>query len=409
VQLAWRNYLLPVDAAAESMEEVQKRCIDMNSVIEGMARAANPMNIVVLDACRSNPFGRDFRVEEKGLSQLDAPPGTLLAYATAPGNVASDGAGDHGLYTEQLLREMRVPEAKIEDVFKRVRLAVRRRSNGQQIPWESTSLEEDFWFIPPKELKRLSDAEAEREFKEELALWERIKASKAPAPLEDYLRRYPSGRFSELAQLRLDRVLAEQGENKIEAVSPPQNPYSQGTGSANTRYKVGDRYTYRVLELETKNLLREITTTITAISDTEVIYNHGALVTDLLGNILSAPDGRRFSPNQNYPAEFAVGRRWTSRFTVTNPKGMAFDTQVEFRIVTRERVSVPAGEFNTFRVEASGTASTPFMRFPMQVSQKIWFAPERVRLPVAREDVRRGPKGPIASERYELVAFMQQS
>ena len=88
---------------------------------------------------------------------MDAPTHTMLAYATSPGNVASDGEGANGLYTENLLREIKVPEAKIEDVFKRVRLGVRRKSNGAQIPWESTSLEEDFWFLPPAELKKLSD------------------------------------------------------------------------------------------------------------------------------------------------------------------------------------------------------------------------------------------------------------
>ena len=104
------------------------------------------MNIIILDACRDNPFGKKLPTEQKGLSQFDAPPNSLLCYATAPGNVASDGGGTNGLFTENLLREMRNPEAKIEDVFKRVRLKVRLASKGQQIPWESTSLEEDFYF-----------------------------------------------------------------------------------------------------------------------------------------------------------------------------------------------------------------------------------------------------------------------
>ena len=174
VQLAWRNYLIPVDADIVDIEQLRERAIDVNSVIEGIRKAGNPMNIIILDACRDNPFGAQARSDQKGLSQLDAPPGTLLAYATAPGNTAVDGEGENGLYTENLLREIKVPEARVEDVFKRVRLAVRRRSKGQQIPWESTSLEEDFWFIPPKEIKKLAEQEAERVFKEELALWERI-------------------------------------------------------------------------------------------------------------------------------------------------------------------------------------------------------------------------------------------
>lgn len=117
---------------------------------------------------------------------------------------AGERHADHGLYTEHLLREMRVPEAKVEDVFKRVRLGVRRRSRGLQIPWESTSLEEDFWFIPPAAVIRLEREQEEREFRQELALWETTRRADQPEPLEAYLRQYPNGRFAELAQLRLD-------------------------------------------------------------------------------------------------------------------------------------------------------------------------------------------------------------
>ena len=198
-QLAWRNYLLPVDAVIKSMDDVPALAVELNTLLQGLTKAKNPMNVIVLDACRDNPFGRGLPAEQKGLSQFDAPPGSLLAYATSPGNVASDGSGSNGLYTEHLLRELKVPGAKIEDVFKRVRLAVRRRSNGEQIPWESTSLEEDFYFHPPKVISKISEEEATRRFEQELAIWERIKAAAEPAPLEDYLRRYPSGLFSEVA------------------------------------------------------------------------------------------------------------------------------------------------------------------------------------------------------------------
>ncbi len=109
------------------------------------------------------------------------------------------------------------------------------------MPWESTSLEEDFWFNPPKELKKLAEAEIEREFKEELEIWEKIQSASRPVPLEDFLRRYPSGRFVELAQLQLDRVLAKMGEKKVEVISAPENPYTKGTATANTAFKIGDR------------------------------------------------------------------------------------------------------------------------------------------------------------------------
>lgn len=180
LQLRWRNFLIPVDASLESSEDVGKGAVDLGSLLEGLRKAGNPMNVVVLDACRDNPFRNDL-VTGKGLSQVDAPVGTFLAYATSPGNAASDGDGKNGLYTEFLLKELRAPEAKIEDVFKRVRLSVRRASSGMQIPWESTSLEDDFYFIPPPRIVKASKEERERQFKEELALWEKSEATVAAA------------------------------------------------------------------------------------------------------------------------------------------------------------------------------------------------------------------------------------
>ncbi len=208
-QLAWRNYLIPVDAEIDKLEDMRNKTVELNSVLQGLIKAANPMNVIILDACRDNPFGTRVPTEQKGLSQFDAPPGSLLAYATSPGNTAADGEGANGLYTENLLREIEIPAAKIEDVFKRVRLAVRRRSEGRQIPWESTSLEEDFYFQPPQQIKKLSEDELEKQIEEELEGWEKIKDSKDAAAIEAYVRRYPSGKFSELAQFRLNRLLAK--------------------------------------------------------------------------------------------------------------------------------------------------------------------------------------------------------
>lgn len=161
---------------------------------------------------------------------------------------------------------------------------------------------------------------AERQFEEELAIWERIKAATERAPLEEYLLRYPSGRFSELAQLRLDVVLARQGEKRIEVVSDANNPFSRGSARANTRYQIGDSYTYRSLDGYTKAVQATYTNTIVEITDKEVIYDRG-LVTNLLGNRLRAPDGRRFTAGQDAPLEFAVGKRWTTRFYVMPPNG----------------------------------------------------------------------------------------
>ena len=180
VQVGWRNYLLPIDARIARAEDIPARTLDLETLLSGLRKAGNAMNIVILDACRDNPFAADFRTG-KGLSQVDAPEGTLLAYATSPGNTASDGEGANGLYTENILREVGSPNAKIEDVFKRVRLNVRRASKGAQVPWESTSLEDDFYFIPPASLAPETAAERGRQYDEELAAWEKVGAQSEQA------------------------------------------------------------------------------------------------------------------------------------------------------------------------------------------------------------------------------------
>ena len=399
-QLAWKNYLIPVDADIEKLEDMQTKTVELNSLLEGIVKAQNPMNVIILDACRDNPFGSKVNTQQKGLSQFDAPPDSLLAYATSPGNTAADGDGANGLYTENLLREIKVPEARIEDVFKRVRLAVRRKTEGQQIPWESTSLEEDFWFIPPKEIRRLSEEEQERLFKEELALWERIKESKTPAPLEDYLRRYPSGNYSELAQLQLERVLARQGEKKIQIASAAGNPFTKG--SAFTRIaNVGDTYTYRVIGIITKTVKPDYSVTVTQVTDTEVIHDSG-LITDLLGNQLRSRFGNVNSPTQLVPQEFAVGKRWSSRYTVTDRKGATFNSEQDFRIVAREMIEVPAGTFNAFLIDGRGRNTNP--AGPVEFTVRRWYVPEFQR-PVVREQIdRRGDKVTFA-ERLELMSY----
>jgi Caspase domain/DUF3108-like len=423
VQLEWRNYLLPIDAVIDKIEDIAKQSVDIARLMEGLTKAANPMNVIILDACRENPFGTARPVAQKGLSQMDAPTQTILAYATSPGNVASDGDGANGLYTENLLREIKVPEAKIEDVFKRVRLGVRRKSNGAQIPWESTSLEEDFWFLPPRDLKAASDSEKTKLFEEELAAWEKVKASTAPGPLEEYLRRWPSGPFSELAQLQLDQVLAKQGEKKVQIVAAAGNPYTQGFVPADTVFKVGDTYGYIVVDRETRAELNKINSVVTEISDNEVIFGNGALILDRLGNTVKLPNGQRFTPRQDQPTEYAIGKKWSTRFGVINPNGRTAESEFEFRIARREKITVPAGTFDCFVIEGEGYSTLPFGRVEMKLTR--WMAPDKVRRPIVTEQYRKfkrdsvgrdgsfgkggkGPSGPQSiDQRQELVSFKQ--
>ncbi|MCM3905504.1 MAG: caspase domain-containing protein [Pyrinomonadaceae bacterium] len=147
MQSAGRNFLIPVGAQIEAEGDVVLEALDLNSVLEQMGRANNRLNIVILDACRNNPFARSFRSGAQGLAQVNAPAGTFIAYATAPGQTASDGKGQNGLYTQELIANMRSPGLAIEEVFKRVRGQVRLKSNGLQVPWDASSLEGSFSFV----------------------------------------------------------------------------------------------------------------------------------------------------------------------------------------------------------------------------------------------------------------------
>lgn len=150
VQIKGRNFLMPVGSDIKREDEVPYKAVDVQQVLDKMETARNRINVVILDACRDNPFARSTRSGGGGLTQVDAPIGSVVAFATAPGSVASDGKGSNGLYTQHLLANIERPGMPIEEVFKRVRLGVRLDSNGMQVPWESTSLEGDFVFFAPQ-------------------------------------------------------------------------------------------------------------------------------------------------------------------------------------------------------------------------------------------------------------------
>lgn len=166
MQVRGKNFLIPVDAEIKTEGSVRSEAVDVDQVLEQLGPAR--LSMVILDACRNNPFERRFRsVAGGGLAQIDAPTGTLLAYATAPGKVASDGTGSNGLYTEALLKAIDTPGLKVEDVFKQVRINVLKESDNLQTPWESSSLTGEFYFRPDNKAaaqeEKLKQAERERQ------------------------------------------------------------------------------------------------------------------------------------------------------------------------------------------------------------------------------------------------------
>jgi uncharacterized caspase-like protein len=153
VQIKHRNYLVPVDVEFIDPDQFFEGLFDVNEMLETIPDIANMQNIIVLDACRDNPFknmgGLQGKQLNDGLAPMRAPVGTLIAYSTEPGSVASDGAGKNGLYTSYLLQHMG-DKITIEEVFKKVRKDVAKESKKSQIPWEHSSLYEDVYInVPP--------------------------------------------------------------------------------------------------------------------------------------------------------------------------------------------------------------------------------------------------------------------
>jgi hypothetical protein len=150
VQVNGENYLIPVNAHIESESDVRYKAVNIGQLLGKMGEARNGLNIVILDACRDNPFAKEFRSASRGLAVVNssAVKGTLIAYATSPGKVASDGEDRNGVYTKHLLMALQTPGLPVEQVFKRVLQGVERETNGKQTPWTSSSFSGDFYFVP---------------------------------------------------------------------------------------------------------------------------------------------------------------------------------------------------------------------------------------------------------------------
>ena len=468
LQLDWHNYMVPVDVKLTQASDVPKQTIDIETVITSFKKATTRMNIIVLDACRDNPFAGKAS-SGKGLAQLDAPVGTFLAFATAPGNVAEDGdvEGGNGLFTQYLLKELQKP-ARIEDVFKRVRLQVRQKSQGRQIPWDSSSLEDDFSFndgnkhtfnpedlvreakaredklraaleaakqeelriakeqeseklrlaevqkiqelkareralaeakerekqlalsaeqekqkvlaaqqaiakAKAEEAQRLKEIELaklqvaeeakrnkgsseeakEKQFAIEKADWDKIKDGSNNSELYAFLNKYPSGLMSELANARLEIL----DKSKIK---PQADQLGRVQEFAPRRYAEGDIYEFVGKDGYSGLVKWNQTYTVLKVDD------EGADVQGLrsgapnfkfrvahAGAQYSNESGKFDPPVTLMPAGiFQVGRKWFARTNFTSVRNNAQEwLEVSGHVVSREMIQVPAGKFDTFKVE----------------------------------------------------------
>ncbi len=560
LQQDWRNYMVPVTANIRTAADVPRQAVDVSNLLRYMEQTTDRSFLIVLDACRDDPFAGNFRPAAKGLSQFDAPVGSLLAYATSPGAVAQDGEGRNGLYTGYLLKEFAVPGARLEDAFKRVRLSVRLASRGAQVPWESTSLEEDLYLFPLVSHK-LSEADRDKLLEKEMTTWLRVKSTTDPEVLAGFIREYPSGSASELAQSRMNRLLsavaaqdtqrqqqaaqaaaqvaaqaqaqaaaresaarlvAQQAEEKrlaaerseqervrlaqlekargeeqrqqaaakaaalaetariaaetarmaeletqrvaaaqmelakvtaakaeaqrvqeaarqsqlladvaaaellrlqalrlqkeaderalalkaeearvaavrlaqaqqaeatrleserlalVAAAPAPApvalapTPFYKGYNEHRRQYSIGDEMNIRVIDgfNKSEKPLRMVVTHVDVEAD-RVLFNDGAFASDTMGNVTTNDRGAFSTPRQFYPADLFVGKKWSTRFKQTRPNGVTYTFQYDLKVVGKEKVTVPAGTFEAYRIEARGFN----IELGARLERNIWVAP----------------------------------
>jgi hypothetical protein len=202
LQVQGTNWLVPIGANPSGPQDVDFQMVDANLVLKQMQFAKTRLNIVILDACRNNPFGgRGLRAVGGGLAEMRAPQGTLIAYATQPDSVAHDGAGADSPFTTALAHALVQPGLDLFRLFNQVGLAVKRETGGDQQPWVSSSpIEGDFYFSPASASAAVTLPVPDAD----LLFWQGVVNSRDPADYRAYLRQFPKGRYAELAQQRLD-------------------------------------------------------------------------------------------------------------------------------------------------------------------------------------------------------------
>lgn len=440
VQFDWKNYLIPVDAKVSKINDVPNVCFDLSDLFTSISLAKNTTNLIFLDSCRDNPFGKRLKTSAKGLSQFDAPQGSLLAYATAPGNVASDGSAEHGLYTETLLSEMIAKDAKIEDVLKRVRLKVRIASDGKQIPWETTSLESDFSFnskdgfsksgrilrlgveqqantglvvskvstTNPKtnpDLSILTNQSLSKEQSpnpsdQETKDWELVSSSDDYKKYEIFLYKYPSGQYYMAGQAKLDALLAERGEKKIQIINSSANPNTKGTVIGLRKFNIGDSFTYELRDAFSNILQSKNTDTVTQVNGDLIEFDNGQKWKNSLGNPTNRGGGvKNFS--QFLPYEYQIGNSWST--TYINKFKNTVEAHV--RITDRKKIKTNVGDFNAFVIEGHGQV----MQTKARIAFELMIDPELCSLPISTKIISNSQWNAVTqADHYVLAAFNQK-
>ncbi len=241
LQVGGENYFVPIDATLETEDDLAFEAIKFSFIMD-LIESRVGTSIFFLDACRNNPFveriarslGRSRAVSVgSGLAEIFAGAGTLVAYATDPGNVALDGEGEHSPFTEALLKHIAEPGVEVRSMLTRVRRDVFEKTGGQQRPWDNSSLLREFYFVeppaeaPPPPPPVAANSPDTALLERERIFWQGIQNSRVASDYQAYLELYPEGIFAPLARSRIERL--QQQEAEVAALEPP-SPEPPQTG-----------------------------------------------------------------------------------------------------------------------------------------------------------------------------------
>jgi uncharacterized caspase-like protein len=427
MQIRGKNYLIPVNADIEREDEVEDQAVDANLVLSKMDSAKNSLNVMILDACRNNPFQRSFRSAQQGLAQMDAPSGTLISFATAPGSVASDGDGENGLYTKHLLAAIRQPGLPIEQLFKQVRIGVTKETGDKQIPWESSSLKGDFYFLPPDpnagaavqkaaidkavtDAVRQAEEKAARERSDLQSQMQQMKAlieqmlAKQKAEFEEELRKRGAAQAqtasadaarqkAELeAKQKAERETLAKAEQRpappvqVASVAPAQAVIQ---GARLAMPKAGDRWVYRSWVSTAPEKKSEATQEVKAVlgdsvletatapdgNTSEWVFGPGAYLVGF--GHRPGPGAYNFSPYLLGFHDVKPGDSWQKLpFQRLGNCSEAFDWNCTFdaKVAGAEKVTVAAGTFDALRIEIDQVVLGP--RWSAARKATYWFSPQ---------------------------------
>ena len=238
IELEGENYLIPIGAHIEDEVDAKYEAVSVGRLLDNMDRAGNGLNLVVLDACRNNPYSRRFRSAKRGLTMMYPASGTMILYATEPGNVAADGEGQNGVFTEHLLRAIDTPGLSVEEAFKKTAIEVKEVTQGKQIPWYEGLILGQFTFVPTSVVAAplssapsrqvISPAVSQQSSSHEMLFWQSVESKPTLAGYKAYLTTYPDGLFSTLAKARVAELeksaAVKPGKHKPVAVKKISEP-----------------------------------------------------------------------------------------------------------------------------------------------------------------------------------------